>query len=132
MADPIMNNRQRAIQLWSLLVLAARTNTVLSYGMVAKMTGLPNTSGDSLGYVLYYCMKNRLPLLSSLVINQETGEPSYEAYKGMDIEAEHRRCFIFDWLEHAVPTLEKLDEVWNDKEKIREEYLAKKAAAAVA
>ena len=36
MADPIMNNRQRAIQLWSLLVLAARTNTVLSYGMVQK------------------------------------------------------------------------------------------------
>ena len=50
------------------------------------MTGLPNTSGDSLGYVLYYCMKNRLPLLSSLVINQETGEPSYEAYKGMALK----------------------------------------------
>ena len=132
MAEPIMNNRQRAIQLWSLLVLAARTQTVLSYPMVAKMTGLNNEHGDKLGYILYYCMKNNLPLLSSLDVSQKTGQPSFEEiYKHVDIEAEHRRCFVYDWLEHPVPTLEELDEVWNDKAKIIEKYFAARKAAAV-
>ena len=128
---PIMDNRQRAIQFWSLLVLAARTNTVLSYGMVEKMTGLPKQAqGDPLGYVLYYCMKNNLPLLSSLDVSQEDGQPSFDQiYTHVDIEAEHRRCFVYDWLEHGVPSLEKLDEAHAIGRKLIEDYIAKKAAA---
>ena len=135
MGEPIMDNRQRAIQLWSLLVLAARTHTVLSYTMVHQMTGLAKLHPDPLGRILYYCVKNELPLLSSLDISQETGQPSFEeVYKHVDIEAEHRRCFVYDWLEkdgQRVPTLEELDEVWNDKEKIKEKYFKDKKAAAV-
>ena len=133
MTEPIMNNRQRAIQFWSLLVLAARTNTVLSYGMVEKMTGLPKrVQGDALGYILYYCIKNNLPLLSSLDVSQDDGQPSFEIYKHVDIEAEHRRCFVYDWLEHGVPSLEKLDEAHAIGGKLLEDYIAKKVAAVVA
>ncbi len=78
--EPIMTNPQRALQLWSLLVLAARTQSVLSYGMIAKMTGLANEHPDPLGYIAFYCMKKHLPLLASLAVNQETGHPGADFY----------------------------------------------------
>lgn len=43
MATPVMDKRRRALQLWSLLILAAKTQTVLSYWMVSRMTGLAMT-----------------------------------------------------------------------------------------
>jgi hypothetical protein len=129
--EPIMNNRQRALQLWSLLVLAAKTQTVLSYGMVAKMTGLANEHPDPLGYIAFYCMKNKLPLLSSLEVDQESGRPAADFYEKEDIEAEHRRCFVYDWLTHGVPTIEQLEEAYSNRERHKEEYKARKMTAVV-
>jgi hypothetical protein len=130
MPEPIMDNRRRALQLWSLLVLAARTQTVLSYGMVAQMTGLANEHPDPLGYIAFYCMQQKLPLLASLEIHQETGNPAAGFYDDIDIAAEQRRCFVYDWLAHGVPTLEQLEEAWNNRERLKEAYKARKAAAA--
>lgn len=129
--EPIMDNRQRALQLWSLLVLAARTQTVLSYGMVAKMTGLANEHPDPLGYIAFYCMQNKLPLLSSLEVDQKTGRPAADFYNDVDIEAEQRRCFVFNWMADGIrPSIEQLEEAWSNREKLKEAYKAKKAAAA--
>ena len=127
-----MDIRQRALQLWSLLVLAAKTQTVLSYGMVSQMTGLPAESGAALTCVFAYCLKKKLPLLPSLVVNQGSGRPSAEIYDHVDIEAEHRRCFVYDWLALPVPTLEALDEAYQNRERIGQEYRAAKSAAASA
>ena len=130
MAEPIMDIRQRALQLWSLLVLAARTQTVLSYGMVSRMTGLPAESGEALTYVASYCLKKKLPLLTSLVVSQETGRPNSDLYS--DLEAEHRRCFVQDWLAQGLPTVEALDEAYEMREKLRQEYKASKTGPASA
>ncbi|SRR5260370_18556540 len=122
--DPVMDNPRRALQLWSLLVLAARTQTVLNYGIVAKMTGLANEHPAPLGHIAFYCMKENLPLLSSLEVSQDTGNPEGDFYGGMDIEAEHRRCFVYDWLTRGVPTLEQLEEAYRAREEIKKRYLA--------
>jgi hypothetical protein len=131
--EPIMNNPQRALQLWSLLVLAARTQTVLSYGMVAKMTGLANEHPNPLGHIAFYCMKKDLPLLTVLDISPATGNPSADFYVGMDIAAEQRRCFVHDWLaENVRPTLEQLEEVNKNREEIKKRFVAAKSKAASA
>jgi hypothetical protein len=56
--------------------------------------------------------------------------------RSADIEAEHRRCFVYDWLAEGIPTLEQLEKYWReDHEEIKKEYLAykrKPAAAAAA
>ena len=71
-----MTNAQRAMQFWSVLVQAARTQQVLSYDMMAKMTGLPRwTMTRPLGKILAYCQQNELPLLTSIVLEQSTGNP---------------------------------------------------------
>lgn len=129
--EPIMDNRRRALQLWSLLVLAARTQTVLSYEMVSKMTGLAYEHPEPLGYIAFYCMQRKLPLLSSLEIYKESGNPAADFYKDLDIAAEQRRCFVYDWLAKPVPTLEELEEAWNNRERLEQTYkLARKAATA--
>ena len=109
MNAPIMTNPQRALQVWSLLALAAMTRTVLTYEEVADLTGLPNNSGNVLGYIYYYCVQHELPILSSLVVDKHTGKPSSGLYDNMGIPVEHRRCFDHDWLQQGVPTIEQLE-----------------------
>ena len=131
--EPIMKHPQRALQVWSLLVLAARTQTVLSYELVADMTGLPNECGDVLGYIAFYCMNHKpeLPILPSLVVSKATGKPSADFYRVLDdIAAEQRRCFVYDWLANGVPRVEELEEAHEKGKKLEQEYIAKKAAAA--
>jgi hypothetical protein len=130
--EPIMTNPQRALQLWSLLVLAARSQTVLSYVIVAKMTGLPNEHGEPLGHIAFYCMERGLPILPVLDVSQATGNPSAKFYDGMDIAAEQRRCFVHDWLAEAVPTPEQLEEAAKNREDIQKRYLASRRKAATA
>lgn len=138
MSEPIMDNPRRALQLWSLLVLAARTQTVLSYGMIAKMTGLANEHGAPLGHIAFYCMKNKnasMPLLSVLAVSQETGNPSADFYNGMDIASEQRRCFVYDWLAEGVrPTVVQLEEAYANRVAVENEYLAwrRKGASGIA
>jgi len=125
-----MEDPQRALQLWSLLALAAKTQTVLTYDEVADLTGLANEHGRQLGYIGFYCMKNDLPLLPSLDVSQKTGNPTAGFYRDIDISAEHRRCFAYDWRKEGVlPTIEALKDAWDNREKIEEEYKARRKGA---
>jgi hypothetical protein len=111
--QPTMNNPQRALQVWSLLALAAMTRTVLTYEEVANLTGLANTCGNVLGYIYYYCAHHNLPLLPSLVVDKHTGKPAVKAgalYNNERITAEHRRCFEYDWMKHGAPSIEELQD----------------------
>jgi hypothetical protein len=119
--QPTMTNPQRALQVWSLLALAAMTRTILTYEEVANLTGLPNNSGNVLGHIYYYCAQHNLPVLTALVVDKHTGRPSAPAlYDGLDISEEHRRCFGHDWLKQGVPSLQEFQDA----------YEAGKAAAA--
>jgi hypothetical protein len=102
----------RSAQLWSLLVLAARNQQILSYSMVRQMTGLaPVGMGKCLGPIQRYCEKHKLPLLNVLVVNEQGGVPG-EGYHGdtskpWEIFQEQARVFIFDWLNlNTIPASE--------------------------
>jgi hypothetical protein len=90
------------------------------------MTGLDLRFPAGLAHIAFYCMKRNLPVLASLVIGQDTGNPEADFYTGIDVAAEHRRCFVYDWLAHEVPTLEQLDKAFEDREEIKKRYLAEK------
>jgi hypothetical protein len=62
----VMNNEQRAVQLWSVLALAARTQQILSYVMVERLIGVPRYGlAPILGAIEAYCGKHKLPALPS-------------------------------------------------------------------
>ena len=80
-----MTKYQRACQLWPLLAWAASKSQILTYGEVAKLTGLPADGvGNYLELIAKYCKqycekegisKSELIYLNSIVVNQDTGKP---------------------------------------------------------
>jgi len=101
-----MKSDERAAQLWSLLVLAARSQQILSYSMVEHLTGLPRVGmGRRLSPIQDYCATKHLPPLTCIVVNEQTGLPG-EGFSGARIEdlfREQARVFVFDWFSHEVP-----------------------------
>ena len=98
MSDPHMDRYQRAAQIWSVLVLAARNRQILSYKLVSKATGLPMQLGDFLGPIAAYCKVHGLPQLTVLVVN-ESGVPGWKYPGERPLYAEQAEVWSPDWLE---------------------------------
>jgi hypothetical protein len=97
----------RAAQLWSVLVLAARTQQILSYRTVEQLTGIPKQGvGQALGPIQAYCKRSQLPPLTSLVVNEEKGLPGAGFTEAIDIFGAQARVFVFDWLRRKTPSPE--------------------------
>ena len=105
-----MTSTERAQQFWSVLAFAAREQKVVSYEMLAQLTGMANESGRELGYIFYYCKRNDLPLLNLLAVKKETGRPGKGCPADLtDLPAQQARVFIYDWLKHGVPSTEQFE-----------------------
>jgi len=107
-----MTNAERAQQFWSVLVFAAREQKVLSYTMIDKMTGMDKRGvGAPLGYIYCYCKCHKLPLLNLLAVKQDAGRPGDGCPADLtDLPAQQARVFVYDWLEHVVPSVERFEE----------------------
>jgi hypothetical protein len=111
-----MKREQRCVQLWSVLVTLAIAQRVASYNEISDITGIARG-----GLTIYldpiykFCKKNKLPILTSLVVNTVEGNPSHEVYDEQDISAMQRRVFVFDWLrwreKQSTPRVEELEEL---------------------
>jgi hypothetical protein len=99
-----MTKHDRAAQFWSVLVFAARTQHVLSYDLLERLTGIPRQAvGGFLGPVQDYCKRNNLPPLTSLVVNEKDGLPSEGFTEATDIFGAQARVFVYDWLGRKAP-----------------------------
>lgn len=85
------------MQLWSVLVLAARNQQLVGYAMLAELTNLPNQMGNFLKPVAEYCVRQNLPQITSIVLSQETGAPG-AYYPGTDSARDQAKSFVYDWL----------------------------------
>lgn len=102
-----MTAPQRALQIWSVLVLAAMKQSILSYSKLSGLTGLPAQSlGSLLGRVAWFCERKHFPPLTVIVVNGPTGRPGDE-YPGSDdplkILSDQNRVFVFDWVGKGAP-----------------------------
>jgi len=71
-----MTREERALQLWSLLALAANNRQVLTYDIVARLIGVVRPSiGDFLRPIQQFCTEAHLPPLTCLVVSEQTGLP---------------------------------------------------------
>jgi hypothetical protein len=65
-----MTKYERAQQLWSILVLAARNRQVLTYKLIEQATGLVRPSiGQMLSPIQNFCLNRQKPPLTILVVN---------------------------------------------------------------
>ena len=109
-----MKREERSQQLWSLLALAATHRQVLTYDIVAKLTGLVRPGiGDFLRPIQQYCVENRLPALTSIVVGDDSGLPGEGFIAAQDVPAAQMRVFRHDWLERPAPPTEQLAESYS-------------------
>jgi hypothetical protein len=105
-----MRVSERAVQIWSVLSLAASNRQILTYDMVSKLIGVPRHGlGQLLEPIQSYCLLERLPPLTILVVNSK-GVPGAGFIAAQDIPREQLRVFSHVWLEQAVPSPEQLAE----------------------
>jgi alkylated DNA nucleotide flippase Atl1 len=95
-----LESNKGTVQIWSVLSLAARNRQTLTFGMVAKLTGIRPEEGMKahLERIAAYCAGHDLPCLARLVVSKETGRPSE------DLPGTNEDVFAVDWIEHDTPT----------------------------
>ena len=93
-----MTSKQRALQIWQLLIGAARNRQTLTYTMVADAIGMgAGTLSQHLGLVMRYCERHRLPPLTVLVVNQESGQPGEGLTTLEELNRDRERVFSEPW-----------------------------------
>ena len=109
-----MTRGERAQQLWSLLAFAATSRQILTYDMVARLTGVVRPSiGDFLRPIQQYCTEKGLPALTRLVVSEPTGLPGDGFIAAADVPAEQSRVFRHAWLNAQAPTVEELEAAYS-------------------
>lgn len=104
-----MRLEERAWQAWPVLTWAARNRQVITYEILARLTGMHAAGlGSVLEKIQSYCLLNRLPPLSALVVNKGTGLPSPGFVAVTDVPRALVEVFEYDWLSRVCPTPEEL------------------------
>ena len=101
-----MTKYQRALQIWPLLVCAARDRRTYTYREVADVLGMPKgwrAIGHFLDPIFLYCEEKRLPPLWALVVRKDTGIPGYGPTNPEEVERERERAFVHDWSAEKTP-----------------------------
>lgn len=99
-----MTDDLRAVQLWSLLALAARNQQLLNYTTVGDLIGLQrNHFSRALGRIAQYCKDEKLPRLTDIVVSERNGLPMYmqaddEQARALKFFSSKTHVFAYDWL----------------------------------
>ncbi len=107
-----MTRSERASQIWAVLALAAKGRQSLTYGILSRLVGVPAAGlGKLLEPIQSYCLIEKLPPLTILVVQQESGLPGsgFTGAKATEYAKDQMRVFAFDWIEHGNPQPEKLE-----------------------
>lgn len=104
-----MKREERAVQLWSVLALAASNRQILTYDLVARITGLVRPSiGDFLRPIQQFCTESGLPPLTAIVVSEQTGLPGDGFIGAADVPAAQIRVFQHKWLDVVAPNADQL------------------------
>ena len=111
-----MTRYQRASQIWSLLICAARERKTYTYGDIAEILGFGGAmvTAPILGCIMKYCKEHQLPPLTVLVVNRETGLPGEGLTTLEEVNQDRERVFQFDWFAIEPPQNEDFRRVDED------------------
>jgi hypothetical protein len=104
-----MKVEERAAQIWPVLALAARNRQVLTYEIVGKLISVsPPGLGQLLEPIQSYCLLQKFPPLSVLVVSQNTGEPGGGFVAASEIAKAQQEVFRYDWSFNGCPSADEL------------------------
>jgi hypothetical protein len=103
-----MTANERAAQIWSILALAARNRPILTYDLVANLSGVARVGlGQCLEPIQSYCLVHELPPLTILVVSERTGMPGVGFVAAQDIPKTQQEVFTYEWAERRCPKPEE-------------------------
>lgn len=107
--DENPSEEMRAVQIWQVLIAQATTRRTLTYGILADILGFKGAGvfARLLGHIMYYCRENKLPPLTVLVVNQDTGLPG-DGLTKVDVDVDRESVFKFPWFHVVPPSAEEL------------------------
>ena len=108
-----MKASERSAQLWAVLAWAGKHRQNITYSQLSQVTGaFTGGLGGWLEPIQSYCILNKLPPLTVLVVQQESGMPGagFTGASASDLATAQARVFAFNWLEHGNPGAEKLEQ----------------------
>ena len=105
-----MTRFERASQIWAVLAWAACHRQSLTYGQLGRVTGcFQGGLGALLEPIQSFCLVHRLPPLTVIVVQQDTGLPGTGFTGASDLALAQAQVFAFNWLEQGNPGSEKLE-----------------------
>lgn len=106
-----MKAPERAMQIWSVLALAATNRQILTYDLLSDLVGVPNQGlGQLLEPIQSYCLQHDLPPLTILVVGKDTGLPGVGFIAASEIPAAQQMVFGHDWCSQGCPSAKAFDE----------------------
>lgn len=89
-----MKRSERALQIWQILISAAHNRQILTYKIVGNYTGMgAGTQAQTLGMIMRYCDRKRLPPLTSLIVKKKTGRPGSGLTTVVDLDKDREKVF---------------------------------------
>lgn len=100
-----MTRYQRASQIWSVLINAAKDRKIYNCGEIANILGFGGAGvmAPILGCIMWFCDENDLPALTILVVNKETGLPGDGLTTIEDVNKDREAVFRYDWFSIEPP-----------------------------
>ena len=112
--NPNTTQLARAVQAWQILVGKAMTRQTITYLDLSRLMYKKEAQGvlgDVLASILFYCNDNDLPILTVIVVGQNSGKPGPGALRDpanmhsttLDIDEERERVYATDWYDIYPP-----------------------------
>ena len=107
-----MKTSERACQIWSVLAWAAKNRQTLTYADLGKLIGVPAAGlGGLLEPIQSYCLLEKLPPLTVLVVKTDNGLPGsgFTGATASEFGSALAATYATDWLAYGNPQPERLD-----------------------
>ena len=93
-----MTVKERAVQIWPILVLCATKRIVLCYDELAKLIGVFTPGlGQLLEPIQAYCILHEKPALTSIVVRKDTGLPGTGFTAAENVPLAQAQVYNYDW-----------------------------------
>jgi len=110
--NPTSIHPDRAVQAWQILVGRAMSRQTLTYLGLSRLMYQKNASGvldKILGHVAFYCIDNKLPALTSIVVGKGRGTPGIDIPLDVSqIDAQREKVYEYDWFNVYPPSKDQL------------------------
>jgi putative restriction endonuclease len=97
---PRRNWHEAAGIIWPVLIDLAKNRKTTTYGEISPILKTnPLSMGLALGPIMFYCLDNRLPSLTAIVVGKDTGVPGggFSAWDIDDLSSALEAVFSFNW-----------------------------------